>query len=415
MKDEENEKSSAHYRRENDMKLCGVVPCSLRGPLRLVAGLSLFAVWAVAVPPAAHAQAPVTGNTAAPAPSPKVVVVTPMNEASKQPLSLPATLNADERVLLCAKLPGYVVKLTVDKGDSVKKGQLVAEISVPEMGPELALAKAKAVAAQAHLGKAQASVQVETATHHRLATLQSAEPGAVTQEDVDVAEAKEKTARAEAEATRAEIGVANAEVGRLEALMRYLQITAPFDGTVTQRFVDEGAFVAPGSGSANALVEIARTARLRLACDLPERMVPFVKQGHALRYSLAALPGKVFDGVVARRTESLTEDSHTMLLEIDVDNAGLQFSPGMYGAVQIPIEHVPGINRLPSSSLRTIDGKPCVFAVESGKLRKILVEPLVNEGASVFVSGELGPETLVVSGGPTSLAEGQQVEVAKGG
>ena len=397
------------------MKLCSIARCANRGFAHLTAGLVLFSACGAAVPPTAIAQAPAAASAAAQAPTPKVTVVTPKNEPSKQPLSLPALLNADERVLLYAKLAGYVSKLNVDKGDLVKKGQIVAEISVPEMEPELALAKAKAVAAQAHLGKALASVQVETATHHRLTTLQSAEPGAVTQEDVDVAESKERIARAEAEAIRAEIGVAKAEVDRLEALMQYLRITVPFDGTVTQRIVDEGAFVAPASGTANALLEIARIARLRLACELPERMVPFVKQGYALRYSLAALPGRTFDGVVARRTETLTEDSHTMRMEIDVDNAGLEFSPGMYGTVQIPLEKVPGISLLPSSAVRTIDGKPCVLAVENGKLRKIPVEPLVNEGSSVFVSGELGPETLVVAAGPALLAEGQQVEPVKGG
>ncbi len=381
-------------------------------------GLAVHNPWPGAVPVLAFTVLlALTAPAQAPAPAPaipKVSVVKPQSRPVKETVKLPATLNADERVSICAKLDGYLAKIAVDKGDQVKKGQVLAELSVPEMGPELALAKAKAGAAKAHLGKALASVEVETATHHRLATLHAAEPGAVTQEDVEVSEAKEKTARAEAESVRAEIEVANAEVQRLQALMEYLHIPAPFDGTITQRFVDEGALVTAAPGGGRPIMEIARVSRLRLAFDLPERLVPFVKPGYALRYTLAALPGKAFDGVVARRTETLSDGAHTMLLEIDVDNANLQFAPGMYGSVQIPIADIPGVTLLPASAVRTVDAKPCVFAIEAGKLKKVLVEPLLNDGPSVIVSGELGPETAVVAHGPAALVEGQQVEAAEG-
>jgi RND family efflux transporter MFP subunit len=317
---------------------------------------------------------------------------------------------AYERTPLYAKVPGYIMKLNVDKGDVVKKGQILIEVSSPEMGPELALAKAKLGAANANLAQSQANVEVETVTHHRLASLHATEPGGVTEEDVDVSAAKEKIARAEAEAVRAQIKVAEAEVQRLRDLMDYLQIPAPFDGIITQRFVDTGAFVTPAAGAAKPMLEISSVGKLRLTFEIPERLVPFVKQGHPISYSTLALPGKTFEGVVARRTESLSEDSHTMHAEVDVENSGTQFSPGMYGEVQASLEHIPGVSMLPATSVRTMDGKSCVLVVEGGTTKKHPVEVLVDDGPDIVVSGELKPESLVVCGGPDSLREGQRVE-----
>ena len=357
----------------------------------------------------ATAQAP----AAPPAETPTVGVAAPKQPEPKHTIKLPGNLIPDEQVSLYAKVPGYLDEITVDRGAAVAKGQVIAKLGAPEMGPELALAEAKLRAAQSQTGRAKANADLAKITHQRLAKLHAAEPGAVTQEDVDDAEAKDIVAQAEIVTTEAEIGVAAAEVKRLKTMMEYLTVRAPFDGIVTQRSMDPGAFVAAGPG-AKPIVEITRVNKLRLVFDLPERLAPFVKTGRPVKYSLAALPGKSFDATIARRTGALAPETRTMRAEVDIENGDGALSPGMYASVQVPLEGIAGISVVPSTALRTIDGKVCVLAVVSGAAKKLPIESLADAGAEVVVSGELTPDMQIITQGPASLADGQTVEVKLG-
>jgi RND family efflux transporter MFP subunit len=357
----------------------------------------------------ATAQAP----AAPPAETPTVSVATPKQPEPKHTIKLPGNLIPDEQVSLYAKVSGYLDEISVDRGVTVAKDQVIAKLSAPEMGPELALAEAKARAAESRIGRARANADLARTTHQRLAKLRAAEPGAVTEEDVDDAEAKDIVAQAEIVTTEAEVGVAAAEVKRLKTMMEYLTVRAPFDGIVTQRFMDPGAFVAAGSG-AKPIVEITRVNKLRLVFDLPERLAPFVKAGRPVKYGVAALPGKSFDATITRRTGALAPETRTMRAEVDIENGSGALSPGMYASVQVPLEGIAGISVVPSTALRTIDGKTCVLAVVGAAAKKLPVESLADAGAEVVVSGELTPDTQIITQGPASLADGQTVEVKQG-
>lgn len=151
--------------------------------------------------------------------------------------------------------------------------------------------------------------------------------------------------------------------------------------------------------------------KLRLAFDLPERLAPFVKTGRPVTYTLAALPGRTFNATIARRTDALTPESRTMRAEVDIDNTEGLLSPGMYASVQIPLGGIAGISIVPSTALRTIDGKVCVLAVIDGATKKLPVESLADAGTDVVVSGELSSDMQIVVQGPATLADGQAVNV----
>ncbi|MCC6153496.1 MAG: efflux RND transporter periplasmic adaptor subunit [Candidatus Hydrogenedentes bacterium] len=358
----------------------------------------------------AHAQAPATP----PAETPKVSVASPKQPEAKHAIKLPANLVPDEQVSLYAKLPGYLDTITVDRGATVTKDQVIATLSAPEMQSNLALAEAKLRAAQAETGRAKANAKLAKTTHERLAKLHAAEPGAVTQEDVDDAEAKDLVAQADLVAADADVGVASAEVKQLKTLLDYLTVRAPFEGVATQRFMDPGALVGAGTG-AKPIVEITRVNKLRLAFDLPERLAPFIKTGRAVKYSLTALPGKSFDAAITRRTDALASGTRTMRAEVDIDNSSGALSPGMYASVQIPLNDIAGISVVPSPALRTIDGKVCVLAVVDGHAKKLAVESLADAGTEVVVSGELAADTQVIVQGPASIADGQAVDIKAAG
>lgn len=366
------------------------------------------AAFALACGLPSYAQGP---SAAVPPPEiAKVTVVAPKQKDLKQSIKLPGNLVPEEQVSLYSKVAGFLDEIKVDEGDVVANGQILAKLSAPEMEPELALAEAKMRAAQSRIGKASASADLEAAIHQRLAKLHAVEPGAVTEEDVEEAAAKDKIAHAEVVTAEAEAGVASAEVQRLKTMLDYLIVRAPFDGTVTQRFADPGAFISAGTG-AKPIVEITRVNKLRLVFDLPERLTPFVKKGTRLKFSLAALPGKLFDGAITRRTDTLAPETRSMRAEVDIDNSDGMLAPGMYASVQVPLEGLAGVNVVPASAIRTIDGKVFVLAMENGTVKKMPVETLLDDGPEVVVSGELSPEMKLISQGPASLVDGQRVEV----
>jgi RND family efflux transporter MFP subunit len=377
--------------------------CRCRTPIALSLLVCCIARHAVAQAPAEP-----------PAETPKVAVASPKQPETKHAVKLPGNLIPDEQVSLYAKIPGYLETITVDRGASVKKDEVVATLSAPEMQSDLALAEAKLRAAQAETGRAKANAKLAKTTYDRLAKLHAAEPGAVTQEDVDDAEAKDLVAKADLVAADAGVGVASAEVKQLKSLLDYLTVRAPFDGVITQRFMDQGALVGAGSG-AKPIVEITRLNKLRLAVDLPERLAPFIIAGRAVKYSLTALPGQSFDATVARRTGALAADTRTMRAEVDIDNSSGALSPGMYAVVQIPLNDIAGISVVQSSALRTIDGKACVLAVVDGHAKKLSVESLADAGTEVVVSGELTADTKIIVQGPAAIVDGQAVETKAAG
>ncbi|GMW03026.1 MAG: MexH family multidrug efflux RND transporter periplasmic adaptor subunit [Candidatus Hydrogenedentota bacterium] len=350
---------------------------------------------------------PLAGNPAEPI---KVKTVKPKQGAIAQFIKLPGTLIPDEKVPLYSKISGYLEEISVDKGDTVKKGDIIARLSAPEMEPDLALANAKLRAARSLVGKAQATARLATSTHKRLAALRDQESGAVTVEDVEIAEAQSTIAAAEIAIAEAEVGVAAADLKRIETMLEYLIVRAPFDGTITRRLADQGAFVAAGSGT-QPIVELSQLSKLRLVFDLPERLTPFIEVGAKVEYSLAAWPGRPFNGVVARRTATIESESRTMRVEVDVDNGSGELAPGMYASLQIPLAGIEGINLIPTLSLRTVDGKTCVFIVSNGKAVKVPVETLSDAGADVVVAGPLTPDTQIIAQNSPLLLEGQPVTV----
>jgi RND family efflux transporter MFP subunit len=165
---------------------------------------------------------------------------------------IPAEFRPYVEVELHAKVSGYLDKMNVDFGDRVKAGQLLATIEIPELHDELnnALAverRADADYTNAHLD------------YTRLADVNKEHANLVAQQDIDAAQAKDNMAAAA-------VGAAQADVGKYRTLVGYTQITAPFDGVITHRYVDPGALVQAGTSTENTqpLLEISDNYHLRL-------------------------------------------------------------------------------------------------------------------------------------------------------
>lgn len=311
------------------------------------------------------------------------------NERGQKALTVPGSVEAYEEAQLFARIPGYVEKWTADIGDRVKKGQVLAVLSVPEHEAELAQKKALVVQAQAEVLQAQGLLKEATATLD-LATnqIQEAEAGvkrarayaryrkltherlkkllesrSVSQDIVDEgtrqleaaeaalaeAESKLRVTRAAREAglakrdaaeagvqvARARFDVARANLQRVAVLLQYSRILAPFDGVVTRRSVNTGDLVTPSGRPAAPLFTVSRVDIIRVVVAVPDRDAPRLRVGSEATIKFDALPDKMFKGKVARIAGALDPAKRTLRAEIDLPNPDGKLLPGMYGTVTL--------------------------------------------------------------------------------
>ena len=240
---------------------------------------------------------------------------------------IPAEFRPYVEVELHAKVSGYLDKMNVDFGDRVKAGQLLATIEVPELHDELnnALAverRAEADFTNAHL------------IYTRLLAVNHDHPNLVAQQDIDTATAKDLAAEAA-------VGAAQADAGKYRTLVGYTQITAPFDGVITHRYVDPGALVQAGTSTENTqpLLEISDNYHLRLDFFVSEDYVQDIHVGNTVSGKIVSMGGRPFSGKITRASLKVNLDTRTMATEIEVANPDLTLVPGMYVNLALPVEH----------------------------------------------------------------------------
>ncbi len=324
-----------------------------------------------------------------------------MRETISQRLTLPGSLEPYEKSSLYARVTGYLDEIRVDIGDIVTKGQVLARLSVPEM-------KAMLKSAEADLLMAKADEKLADITFDRLAELHRTDPDAITEQDVDIAEAK-------AEVARAGVLVAEAKLEELHTLSSYATIRAPFDGVVVRRVSDTGTLITAGSSNSPAVVEIIRFDKYRLVLNAPESIVAYVRPGLEVSFTLDAFPGRTFVGAVDRTAGALTPETRSMRVEIDLDNSTGELRAGMYATVEVELGDLTEVLTLPAAAVRIDDGVTIVYAVVDGVLRKIPISIIKDDGRIVVVKGDMNSDTPVVLAGSNLLQEGDRVQVREKG
>jgi RND family efflux transporter MFP subunit len=377
----------------------------------------------------------------------QVDVVEVTSQDIERQIDLPgASAQGYESADLMAKIDGYVKSVHVDIGMEVKQGDVLAVLDVPEMVVDVAEKEALIRQAEADLHSRQADVEqskaqreadlalknLRDAEYRRIANL--VESGALHQQRFDearfaVAAAAAAIAKSEADvvvaeahvrSARAQIEVAQAALAKSETMLQYATISAPFDGVITRRFVDRGAFVRPANSSSGAapLFSIARVDKLRVVVSVPMTESTRISVGQkAVFGSIGGLPGTAFEEKIARYAVALEPESRMMRAEIDLPNppdpqtGRRKLQPGMFGTVSLVVESLPGTPTVPTSALGTNGkGQHYVMVVESGKCRRRPVEVVFNDAVTAGLKG-IGTGTLVVAKDVTRLEDGQDVAV----
>lgn len=245
---------------------------------------------------------------------------------------IPAELAAYQKVTIMARVSGMVEKVTVDRGSVVKEGDLLVELSAPELDAQIAEARARVEASLARKVESEARSGAAAATLERLkAAAKTA--GAVAENDIVQAQKALEAAQGAVASIEKEAAALAAAARSLEALKALQVIRAPFSGVITARLIHPGAVVSPAGAG---MLELEHVSRLRCVMAVPEAETTQVRAGLRLEFTVAAHPERRFSGVVARISKSLDSKTRTMPVELDVVNSGGALAPGMYAEVLLP-------------------------------------------------------------------------------
>jgi RND family efflux transporter MFP subunit len=334
-----------------------------------------------------------------------VTTTSPKAGGEEQPLTLPGTLLGVIESTVYARSNGYVVRWVKDIGSSVKKGDLLAEITAPEVDQELS----QAISAR---DQAAASAALAKSTADRWQALRQKD--AVTQQDLD----ERVSAYSQAAAN---LAAADANVGRLRKLQGFNLVVAPYDGVVTRRTVDVGDLVNAGNGgTGQALFAVAQVDPLRLYVYVPQVYAHQVKVGDPVTVTLAERAGEQYRGSVARTARAIDTATRTMQVEIRVPNPTNALITGSYVQVSMPIGVDARALVVPTNVLLfRPEGTRVALVDGGGRVHLASVKLGTDFGTSVEILSGLNVSDRIIVNPADSLADGDVVTLpeqsSKGG
>jgi RND family efflux transporter MFP subunit len=359
--------------------------------------------------PAQNAATP--APTAAPTGTPTVEVVGVVAQPLNVTLSLPGELAPFQSVALYARVTGFVKTIAVDRGSRVSAGAPIAVLEAPELASQKAEAQSKLQSAEAQLGAIRSKADANASTYEKLKAA-SATPGVVAGNDVILAQKAVEADQGQIAAAQRNIDAARQAVQAIGDMEGYLQITAPFGGSVTERNVHPGALVGPtgGPGAATPIVRIVDSSRLRLVIPVPEAYTATVTNGTALTFTVTAYPGETFHGTVSRISRSVDVATRTMAVELDVNNADGRLAPGTFCQVRWPVRRTSPSLLVPSGSVASTTGRTFVIRVRDGRTEWVDVKTGLTSGSLVEVFGDLKPGDQIAVRGTDEVRAGVPVQ-----
>ena len=334
-----------------------------------------------------------------------IETATVVSQALDKTITIPGDLTAYQGVNLHAKVPGFIESISVDRGTWVKRGQRLGRLSAPELRAQRAEAEAKVQAVRAQQAEAQAKTVSAQSTYDRLKAA-SATPGVVAGNDLEIAERAFEALRAQVEALKSSGAAAEAALKAVTELEAYLEITAPFDGVITERSVHPGSLVSQSSGP---MLRIEQISRLRLTVPVPEAYVAAIMKGTKVEFRVAAFPDQRFQGVIARPAHSLDMKTRSMLVELDVANSGLALAPGMFAEVQWPISRATPSLFVPRTAVVRTSERQFVVRVRNGVAEWVDVRRGEIDGDVIEVFGDLRAGDVVVRRGSDEVRPGTKI------
>ncbi len=329
-------------------------------------------------------------------PAPLVVVAKVTSRDVPVEVRAPVELRPLAQADVGSKTLGYLDAVLVERGDTVKRGQLLALVRPSDLPDQL-------VAARGSLSQAQASSTLAQKNLERVHGL--APRGVVSQQELQQAQAAVATAEAQEAAAKAQVAAYATRLGET-------QITSPLDGVVAVRRLDPGALVGP-TGGGGTILTIARVDVVRVFVTVTEREVHLVKIGQRAHIEIDALAGRSIEGSVVRLAPTLDPTTRTLDAEVQIDNKSGELRPGMFGRGAIVVDVHPAAPVIPATAMQVTNGKKYAFVLKSDKVERRELEIGVDEGTWLEVKKGVVVGDEVVTIGMDAISDGAAVRVSR--
>jgi RND family efflux transporter MFP subunit len=330
-------------------------------------------------------------------PAPHVVVAKVLARDVPIEVRAPVDLRALVQVDVGSKILGYVDAILVERGDAVKKGQLLAVVRPSDLPDQLA-------AARGSIGQIKAQAALARTNFERASKL--APVGVVSQQELQAA----TTALATAQAAEA---AAESQISGIAIRLGETRILSPIAGFVSARRVDPGALVGPPGNS--TIVTVVRTDRMRVFVTLNETDAHGIHIGMDAHVELDAIPEKSYPGKVVRVAPSFDPLTRTLDAEVQLENKSGELRPGMYGRGSIVRKIHPNAPVVSVNAVQVTGKQRYVFVLRGPKVERRTVEigAELEDGTMLEIKSGLRAGEEVVIAGADGLADGATVRVAR--
>jgi RND family efflux transporter MFP subunit len=340
-----------------------------------------------------------TKKAEAPAAVPVREVISAKKAKLSTTLRSPGELLAFQQVDLYAKEVSFVKKLFVDVGSQVKAGQLLVTMDAPEISTRQA-------AAESRVKSQEAIYQASKSNYDRLFET-SKTPGTISPNDLEQADARKNSDLAQLEAARSalkEIGITRG----------YLEIRAPFNGVITARNVNPGAYVGPsGKGSEFPLFTLQQQDRLRLVVSVPEAFTGYLRNLDEVTFNVRAMPNETFKAKIARLAGALDLKLRSERVEMDVYNTSRKLLPGMIAEVNIPMPARDSSLVVPKTAIVNSQERVFVIRIRDNKAEWITVTRGREADGKVEIFGDLQPGDQLIKQANEEIRDGSEVKNVK--
>jgi membrane fusion protein, multidrug efflux system len=350
--------------------------------LLILAG-SGWEVWSLWHQRGAELHATSQALAASEARGPVVRVMTVKQSPPERLITLLGDARPNVTAILYGKLGGYLAKITVDRGDPVKAGEVLAVIESRETDNQYASAVA----------------DLENKKRLRERAMQLYGHGNVSQQAYDQAQT--------------DLRVATSRVAELATMKSYEVLQAPFDGIVTARFVDPGALISNAGAnmtSSQPVMTVADVAKLRIDVYVEQRDVYAVHVGDVADVSDAAHSDRVVHAKITRTSGQLDPRTRTLFVELEVDNTSSFLVPGSFAYVtlHVPVESLPEI---PAAALITHGVN--TFVADVGDDTVVHIRPVTlahSDGMRIALRDGVKVGQRVALNVPDEIVEGSRVQ-----
>lgn len=379
-----------------------------------VSGLALVALVAVTTTACRSAEPPAAAATPAPEQRVDVPALTVAVGDLESTLEISGNLVPQTRVAVMAKLPGTLSRVTVDIGDRVRAGQVIATLDRREIDAQVDAATATVNVAHAGVESAAAAFASASLEYDRAQNL--FEKGAVPRQRLDAAETARRSAAAQRDLAAASLAQVEAALRRAQEVQRDATLTSPIDGMVVARNYDAGSLVSPGDN--RPVIIVADLRVMKLQAGVSELEAGRLHVGMPAHVSVQARPGDVVDGRLAAIAPEVDARNRHFAVEVRTLNPDMRLLSGMYGVATIPLQRVEKVVIIPREAVVSrgstrvalrIDRTSGAGTAVSGTIVEVPVQEGLSNGTHVQIAAGLKAGDTIVADARRDVSAGSRV------